>query len=78
MCGCVHVDVCGCVWMCVCVCVFVCLCVRVRVRARARVYRYMPMCEELGYIPTEKYAHQPELLAHSQMIAKKYVALIKH
>ena len=28
-------------------------------------YTYMPLCEELGYVPTEKYAHQPELIAHS-------------
>lgn len=35
-------------------------------------YTYAPLCEELGYIPTEKYARQPELLAHSQMIAVKY------
>lgn len=35
-------------------------------------YTYMPLLEELGYIPTEKYAHQPELLKHSQMIANKY------
>eukprot|EP00505_MAST-04D_sp_SCG-Rhode-Island_P005379 Stramenopile-MAST_4_protein_5379 len=24
-------------------------------------YTYMPLLEELGYIPTEKYCHQPEL-----------------
>ena len=23
---------------------------------------YMPLCEELGYAPSEKYAHQPELM----------------
>ena len=35
-------------------------------------YTYMPMLEELAYIPSEKYCHQPELLLHSQMIAEKY------
>ena len=35
-------------------------------------YTYMPLLEELGYIPTEKYCHQPELYRHSQMIAEKY------
>ena len=35
-------------------------------------YVYMPLCEELGYVPTEKYAHQPELLAHSQAIMRHY------
>ena len=33
---------------------------------------YMPLLEEIGYTPTERYAHQPELLAHSQMIARQY------
>ena len=32
----------------------------------------MPLCEELGYIPTEKYAHQPELWRHSRLIADRY------
>jgi cation diffusion facilitator CzcD-associated flavoprotein CzcO len=35
-------------------------------------YIYLPLLEELGYIPTEKYAHQPEILAHCQAIARKY------
>jgi len=35
-------------------------------------YVYMPLCEELGYTPTEKYAHQPEIYAHSRLIAEKY------
>jgi cyclohexanone monooxygenase len=35
-------------------------------------YTYMPLLEDLGYVPSEKYAHQPELLHHSQLIAKKY------
>jgi cation diffusion facilitator CzcD-associated flavoprotein CzcO len=35
-------------------------------------YIYMPLLEELGYIPTEKYAHGPELLKHVDMIAQKW------
>lgn len=35
-------------------------------------YTYMPLLEELGYIPTEKYAHAPELMKHSGMIADKW------
>eukprot|EP00944_MAST-04C_sp_MAST-4C-sp1_P010342 g10342.t1 len=35
-------------------------------------YTYMPLLEELKYIPTEKYAHQPELWKHSKLIAAKY------
>jgi len=35
-------------------------------------YIYMPLCEELGYTPTEKYAHQPEILSHSKLIAERY------
>lgn len=32
----------------------------------------MPLLEELGYMPTEKYAHANELLKHSEMIGKRY------
>ena len=35
-------------------------------------YVYMPLLEELDYVPTERYAHAPELLEHSINIAKKY------
>ncbi|SMQ48755.1 unnamed protein product [Zymoseptoria tritici ST99CH_3D7] len=35
-------------------------------------YIYMPLLEELGYVPTEKYAHAKELLKHSEMIGKKW------
>merc|ERR1719171_3198659 len=35
-------------------------------------YVYMPFCEELNYVPVEKYCHQPEMMRHSQMIAEKY------
>jgi cyclohexanone monooxygenase len=32
----------------------------------------MPLLEELGYMPTEKYAKAKELLRHSRMIGEKY------
>ncbi|PPJ51161.1 hypothetical protein CBER1_08526 [Cercospora berteroae] len=35
-------------------------------------YIYMPLLEELGYMPTEKYARAKELLNHSEMIGLKY------
>lgn len=35
-------------------------------------YIYMPLLEELKYMPTEKYARARELLAHSQMIGERY------
>ncbi len=33
---------------------------------------YMPLLEETGHMPTEKYAHAPEILAQCQRIGKKY------
>ena len=33
---------------------------------------YMPMLEETGHIPSEKYAHQPEILAQCQRIGRHY------
>ena len=33
---------------------------------------YMPLLEETGHMPSEKYAHGPEILEQSQKIAKKY------
>ncbi|MEP0203032.1 MAG: NAD(P)/FAD-dependent oxidoreductase [Halioglobus sp.] len=33
---------------------------------------YMPLLEETGHMPTEKYAHGPEILSHSQAIGKQY------
>ncbi|ARU06092.1 monooxygenase [Comamonas serinivorans] len=33
---------------------------------------YMPLLEETGHMPTEKYAHAPEILAHCQRIARHY------
>jgi cation diffusion facilitator CzcD-associated flavoprotein CzcO len=35
-------------------------------------YVYMPLLEELGYIPTEKYAKGDEIFAHCRHIAKHY------
>ncbi|KAK5098970.1 hypothetical protein LTR70_000909 [Exophiala xenobiotica] len=35
-------------------------------------YCYMPLLEELNYMPTEKYAHSKELLKHSEMIGHQY------
>jgi cation diffusion facilitator CzcD-associated flavoprotein CzcO len=33
---------------------------------------YMPLLEETGHMPSEKYAHAPEILAHSQRIGRHY------
>ena len=35
-------------------------------------YVYMPLLEELDTIPTEKYAHGPEIFAHAQAIGRHY------
>jgi len=35
-------------------------------------YVYLPLLEEVGYIPKEKYTRAPEILAHSRAIAEKY------
>lgn len=35
-------------------------------------YVYMPMLEEVGYVPTEKYARQPELLAYFQKMGRHF------
>lgn len=35
-------------------------------------YVYLPLLEELNYIPTQKYAQAPEILAHSRAIARHY------
>ncbi|KAH6642384.1 hypothetical protein C7974DRAFT_350905 [Boeremia exigua] len=35
-------------------------------------YIYMPLLEEIGYMPTEKYAKAKELLRHSRMIGEKF------
>lgn len=35
-------------------------------------YIYLPLLEETGYMPTEKYAKAPEILAHSRRIAEHF------
>lgn len=35
-------------------------------------YVYLPLLEELGKVPSEKYAHAPEILEHSRDIARHY------
>jgi len=42
------------------------------VRCDVESYIYMPLLEELGYIPREKYASGGEILAHARAIAKHY------
>jgi cyclohexanone monooxygenase len=35
-------------------------------------YIYLPLLEETGYIPTEKYAHGPEIFEHAQRIGRHF------
>ena len=35
-------------------------------------YVYLPLCEELNFVPREKYTHAPEILAHSRAIGEKF------
>jgi cyclohexanone monooxygenase len=35
-------------------------------------YIYLPLLEEIGYIPTEKYAHAAEILEHSRAIGRHF------
>jgi len=35
-------------------------------------YIYLPLLEEMSYLPTEKYVHAPEILAYSRAIAERY------
>jgi len=35
-------------------------------------YIYLPLLEELDFVPKEKYTHAPEILAHCKAIAEKY------
>jgi cation diffusion facilitator CzcD-associated flavoprotein CzcO len=35
-------------------------------------YVYLPLLEETGYLPTEKYAHAPEIHAHCRRIAEHF------
>ena len=41
-------------------------------RCDVDAYIYLPLLEELGYMPTEKYAGAPEILAHSQAIGRHF------
>ena len=35
-------------------------------------YIYLPLLEEVGYVPKEKYTHAPEILSHSRAIGEHY------
>ena len=35
-------------------------------------YDYLPLLDEMGYVPTRHYAQGPEIFAHCQAIARKY------
>ncbi|WP_166875170.1 NAD(P)/FAD-dependent oxidoreductase [Salinibacterium sp. ZJ450] len=35
-------------------------------------YIYLPLLEELGFVPSEKYAHQPEILDHLRSVGRHY------
>jgi cyclohexanone monooxygenase len=35
-------------------------------------YIYLPLLEEVGYVPKEKYCHAPEILQHSRAIGEKF------
>ena len=35
-------------------------------------YIYLPLLEEIGYVPKEKYSHAPEILEHSRAIARHF------
>jgi len=35
-------------------------------------YIYLPLLEEIGYVPREKYSHAPEILAHSRAIGERF------
>src|SRR5438105_7515698 len=35
-------------------------------------YVYLPLLEEVGYVPTEKYARAPEIAEYARMIGRKY------
>jgi cation diffusion facilitator CzcD-associated flavoprotein CzcO len=35
-------------------------------------YTYLPLLEEVGYMPKEKYSYGPEILSHSQAIARRF------
>ena len=35
-------------------------------------YVYLPLLEEMGYMPTEKYSHGPEILNHAKAIGRQF------
>ncbi|MEW6267842.1 MAG: NAD(P)/FAD-dependent oxidoreductase [Thermodesulfobacteriota bacterium] len=35
-------------------------------------YIYLPLLEEIGYVPKEKYSHAPEILEHARAIGRRY------
>lgn len=35
-------------------------------------YIYLPLLEEVGYVPSEKYSHGPEIFQHARAIARKF------
>src|SRR5215470_18903399 len=35
-------------------------------------YIYLPLLEEIGYVPKEKYSYAPEILAHSRAIGERF------
>jgi cyclohexanone monooxygenase len=41
-------------------------------RCDVESYIYMPLLEEIGYIPTEKYAMSDEIRAHAQAVARQF------
>ena len=41
-------------------------------RGATASFVYMPLLEETGHMPTEKYAHAPEILEHCQRIGKQF------
>jgi cation diffusion facilitator CzcD-associated flavoprotein CzcO len=42
------------------------------VQCDTEAYIYLPLLEETGYIPKEKYSRGPEILAHARRIGEKY------
>jgi cyclohexanone monooxygenase len=42
------------------------------VQCDIEAYCYMPLLEETGFVPTEKYAHGPEIYEHCRRIARRF------
>ena len=40
-------------------------------------YIYLPLLEEMDYLPTEKYAHAPEILAYSRRIGEHFGSMTR-